>query len=225
MKGNYKEKGLYPCWKSVVYVVADGIGGRNPAAARVIAKNWKGELGILKKVGAIQPYDCNFKGESLKALLKRHAYPHVYACRIEPSLSLKPAPLKNGPKPLAKNSNGLSISTGSFVEHTSHSHYQETHYNHHKKVNTADTRHYIFVGSYASSSCPNCLWKSSKLNHFTIQLSYQNLTTTLFPPPPPPPLLELSIIIWLCLTTTLHNNYLAVPYHKHFTNYSPWKAQ
>ncbi len=44
MKGNYDEKKLYPCWYSVVCVVADGLGGQNPAAARNIAHRWKSEL-------------------------------------------------------------------------------------------------------------------------------------------------------------------------------------
>ena len=42
MKGHHREKQLYPCWKSLVYIVADKIGGRNPAAARGIALKWKG---------------------------------------------------------------------------------------------------------------------------------------------------------------------------------------
>ena len=40
LSGSGNEK-LYPCWWSIVYIVADDIGGGNPAAAREIAKNWE----------------------------------------------------------------------------------------------------------------------------------------------------------------------------------------
>jgi hypothetical protein len=46
MKNNYAEKSLYPCWKSVVYIVADELGGRNPQAARAIARDWESELSL-----------------------------------------------------------------------------------------------------------------------------------------------------------------------------------
>ena len=44
LKGDYDSEDLYPCWCSVVYVVADRMGGKNPAAARTIAQNWKGVI-------------------------------------------------------------------------------------------------------------------------------------------------------------------------------------
>ena len=40
-RGEHHEK-LYPCWWSVVYVVADSLGGSNTAAARTIAMKWEG---------------------------------------------------------------------------------------------------------------------------------------------------------------------------------------
>ena len=48
MKGNYDEKYLYPCWKSLVYTVANEVGGNNPAAARDIALKWNSELQMGK---------------------------------------------------------------------------------------------------------------------------------------------------------------------------------
>lgn len=42
LNGDYECKDLYPCWCSVVYLVAHRVGGKNPAAAMEIAKNWKG---------------------------------------------------------------------------------------------------------------------------------------------------------------------------------------
>ena len=42
LKDNYEDERLKPCWCSVVYAVADRVGGNNPAAARNIAKKWKG---------------------------------------------------------------------------------------------------------------------------------------------------------------------------------------
>ena len=44
VKGHHGVEALHPCWHSLVYVVADAIGGGNPAAANNIAKNWKGML-------------------------------------------------------------------------------------------------------------------------------------------------------------------------------------
>ena len=33
---------LFPCWRSVVYVVADKLGGENPAEAKRIARVYQG---------------------------------------------------------------------------------------------------------------------------------------------------------------------------------------
>ena len=54
LKGDYDCEDLYPCWCSVVYVVADRMGGKNPAAARTIAQNWKG---VINEEGAINEED------------------------------------------------------------------------------------------------------------------------------------------------------------------------
>ncbi len=37
-----EEENLYPCWRSVVHVVADGMGGRDASAAERIAKKYRG---------------------------------------------------------------------------------------------------------------------------------------------------------------------------------------
>ena len=44
VKGNYEidDEDLYPCWRSVVYVIASDLGGRNPAAATEVAESWQG---------------------------------------------------------------------------------------------------------------------------------------------------------------------------------------
>ena len=41
MNDNYDDKNLWPCWCSVVCIVADEMGGDDPRAARTIAKEWK----------------------------------------------------------------------------------------------------------------------------------------------------------------------------------------
>ena len=43
IKGNFnatERDNLYPCWRSIVYAVADGSGAQNPAEASKLAKNW-----------------------------------------------------------------------------------------------------------------------------------------------------------------------------------------
>ena len=45
-RGNFEtteEENLYPCWRSVVYVVShDSLGARNPQVATMIAEKWQG---------------------------------------------------------------------------------------------------------------------------------------------------------------------------------------
>lgn len=41
INGYYEDKNLWPCWCSVVYIVADELGGDDPAAAKTIARNWE----------------------------------------------------------------------------------------------------------------------------------------------------------------------------------------
>ena len=50
MKGNYGVEALHPCWHSLVYFVADAMGGGNPAAASNITRNWKGMLCCIKSI-------------------------------------------------------------------------------------------------------------------------------------------------------------------------------
>ena len=42
MKRGEHLENLYPCWWSVVYVVADQSGGGDTIVARTIAKKWRG---------------------------------------------------------------------------------------------------------------------------------------------------------------------------------------
>ena len=44
IKGNYEsdDEDMYPCWCSVVYVIANDLGGRHPAVATEVAESWQG---------------------------------------------------------------------------------------------------------------------------------------------------------------------------------------
>ena len=43
MKDNHEEDKLYPCWRSLVYIVAEkAVGGEDAGAAKTIAESWKG---------------------------------------------------------------------------------------------------------------------------------------------------------------------------------------
>ena len=63
VKRNYGVEALHPCWHSLVYVVADAIGGGNPAAASNIARNWKGMLYVgiclYSDYGSVDVYIIN----------------------------------------------------------------------------------------------------------------------------------------------------------------------
>jgi hypothetical protein len=40
---DYDEKEtLYPCWASIIYIIADELGGRHPAYSRIIARDFEG---------------------------------------------------------------------------------------------------------------------------------------------------------------------------------------
>lgn len=42
IKGNYEEKKLYPCWRSVIHIVADSSNVNEGGSAITIAEEWKG---------------------------------------------------------------------------------------------------------------------------------------------------------------------------------------